>query len=157
MRVVIGLGANMDDRIATMRDAVARIDAIAPVRAASRVYATAPVGGPPQGEYLNAAVLVEWSGDAEALLEALLRIEADLGRVRHERWGPRVIDLDVLWIDGVVVDTPRLTVPHPRLRDRAFAVRPLLDVAPGAIDPRTGAVIVAPSGDVRATALALRA
>ena len=76
-----------------------------------------------------------------ALLDALLAIERDLGRTREDdtiRWGPRTIDLDVLWIDGVSVDDPRLLVPHPRMHERAFALVPLLDVAPGARDPRTG-------------------
>jgi 2-amino-4-hydroxy-6-hydroxymethyldihydropteridine diphosphokinase len=77
-----------------------------------------------------------------ALLEALQGIEKDLGRTRGPgdvRWGPRLIDLDVLWIDGVALEEPRLVVPHPRLTERAFALVPLLEVAPNARDPRTGA------------------
>lgn len=107
---------------------------MAPVRARSYVYATEPVGGPPQGEFLNAAVRVECTQSPAELLDALLAIEQELGRVRRaeERWGPRTIDLDILWIEGVAVDTPRLTVPHPRLEERAFALAPLLDVAPNA-------------------------
>lgn len=155
MRVVVGLGANLGDRLATMREAVRRLATIARVEATSRVYETAPIG-PPQPDYLNAAVRVAWDGDAEALLDALLAIERALGRERRERWGPRVIDLDVLWIDGDIVATPRLEVPHPRLAERAFAVLPLLDVAPRAIDPRTGRAIVAPDDTgVRVTAHAL--
>ena len=72
------------------------------------------------------------------LLDALQAIERALGRVRRERWGPREIDLDVLWIAGVVVDDARLVVPHPRLLDRPFALVPLLEVVPAAVDPRTG-------------------
>ena len=147
MRAVVGIGSNLGDRLATMREAVRCIATIARVEARSRVVETAPVGGPPQGDFLNAAVCVAWDGTAEALLDALLGIERALGRERREKWGPRTIDLDVLWIDGVVVDSPRLVVPHPHLLERAFAVVPLLDVAPNAIDPRTGAVIVAPSLD----------
>ncbi|MBX3232870.1 MAG: 2-amino-4-hydroxy-6-hydroxymethyldihydropteridine diphosphokinase [Labilithrix sp.] len=135
-RAVIGLGANLGDRLATMRAAVARIDAIAPVVARSRVYETAPVGGPPQPDYLNAAVLVEWGGEPIALLDALLAIEHELGRVRAERNGPRTIDLDVLWMQNAnivrAVNEPRLVVPHPRLHERAFALLPFLDVVPGA-------------------------
>ena len=149
MRVVIGIGANLGDRLATMREAVARIHALAGVRvlARSRVYETAPVGGPPQPAFLNAAILLETSLAPVALLAALLRTEVELGRVRGEgevRFGPRTVDLDVLWIDGLVVDEPGLVVPHPRMHDRAFALVPLLDVAPAAVDPRTGTPLVAP-------------
>ncbi len=152
LNAVIGIGANLGDRLATMRQAVRRIAGIARVEAVSRVYETAPVGGPLQGDFLNAAVRVAWEGTAEALLDALLGIERDLGRERREKWGPRTIDLDVLWIDGIVVDEARLVVPHPQLLERAFAVLPLLDVAPSAIDPRTHAAIAAPPGDgVRVT------
>ena len=119
-----------------MREAVARIDAIAPVRARSRVYETAPVGGPEQPDYLNAAVLVEWSGTPLALLDRLQAIEHELGRVRTVTNGPRTIDLDILWIsengNPLQVSEPRLVVPHPRLLERAFALLPLLDLVPSA-------------------------
>jgi 2-amino-4-hydroxy-6-hydroxymethyldihydropteridine diphosphokinase len=152
-RAVVGFGANLGDRLATMRAAareVARLPRVGRVVRTSRVYATEPVG-PPQPEFLNAAALVTWEGTPEALLDALLAIEAGLGRVRSaaERWGPRAIDLDVLWIEGVAVDTPRLVVPHPRLRERAFALVPMLEVAPDARDPRTGERYEVPAGDVR--------
>ena len=134
----------MGDRAATVRGAVRALRDLARVLAVSRVYETSPVGGPPQGDYLNAAVLLEWELAPETLLEALHGIEAHFGRVRDERWGARTLDLDVLWIEGRVVDTPRLTVPHPRLTERAFALLPLLEIVPGAIDPRTGAPFVVP-------------
>ncbi|HEX8792122.1 MAG TPA: 2-amino-4-hydroxy-6-hydroxymethyldihydropteridine diphosphokinase [Polyangiaceae bacterium] len=129
IRAVIGFGSNLGDRLATMRTALAELARAARVEATSRVYESAAVG-PPQGDYLNAAALVTWEGEPEALLDALLAIEAKLGRVRREKWGPRTIDLDVLWIEGREVHGPRLTVPHPELAKRAFAVAPLLDVAP---------------------------
>lgn len=131
MRVVVGLGSNLGDRLGTLREAVARLRAVADVRALSRVYATAPIG-PPQPDYLNAAALVEWNAPLEDLLTALLRIEHDMGRVRRERWQARTLDLDILWSDGPPIDSPSLTVPHARLHERAFAVLPLLDVAPDA-------------------------
>ena len=112
-----------------------RIDRRAPVRARSRVYETAPVGKTDQGAFLNAAVLVECTLSPVALLDVLLAIEMELGRRRTEdtvRWGPRTIDLDVLWIEGLTVDDRRLQVPHPRLAERAFALVPLLEVAPQA-------------------------
>ncbi|MBX3224084.1 MAG: 2-amino-4-hydroxy-6-hydroxymethyldihydropteridine diphosphokinase [Labilithrix sp.] len=156
MRVAIGLGANLGDRLATLREAASRIGRLAPIVARSHVWETAPVGGPPQPDYFNAAVLVEWRGAPLALLDALQQIEADLGRVREVVNGPRTIDLDVLWIDGQVVDEPRLVVPHPRLHVRAFALAPMLEVAPGATDPRDGAAFVVPADPgVRALSFAL--
>jgi 2-amino-4-hydroxy-6-hydroxymethyldihydropteridine diphosphokinase len=135
-----------------MREARRALANIAPIDATSHVYATAPVG-PPQPEYLNAAARVRFDGSPLRLLDGLLAIEEKLGRVRlvHERWGARTIDLDVLWIEATAIDTPRLTVPHPRLRERAFAVVPLLELVPDARDPRTGEAYVVPPGDVRAT------
>ncbi len=161
MRAVIGIGANLGDRLATMRDAVRRIEGIAGVRsnARSTVYETAPVGLVDQPAFLNAAISVECTISPRALLEALLAIEKALGRTRgvsEVRWGPRVIDLDVLWIDGVVLDDPGLVVPHPRLTERAFALVPLLEVAADAVDPRTNRAFVAVvDADVRATSLSL--
>jgi 2-amino-4-hydroxy-6-hydroxymethyldihydropteridine diphosphokinase len=145
LRAVVGFGSNLGDRLATMRAALAELARVARVEVTSRVYESPalvwcssphPSGvrtqGPPQGDYLNAAALIAWEGEPEALLDALLAIEAKLGRVRREKWGPRTIDLDVLWSEDREVHTPRLTVPHPELAKRAFAVAPLLDVAPTA-------------------------
>jgi 2-amino-4-hydroxy-6-hydroxymethyldihydropteridine diphosphokinase len=129
---VIALGANLGDRLATLREAVRRIDALAPVRATSRVYETAPVGGPAQPDYLNAAILVEWEGTPIELLDRLQAIELALGRVRSVPNAPRTLVLDILWFEGTELETNRLTVPHPRLLSRAFALRPLLDVVPDA-------------------------
>ena len=128
----------MGDRAATLRAAIVALRATTRLERVSRVYETSPIGGPAQGDYLNAAVLVESRSTPVGLLAELQAVEARLGRVRAERWGPRVIDLDLLWIEGLVVDTPELRVPHPRLLERAFALVPLLDVADGAVDPRSG-------------------
>jgi 2-amino-4-hydroxy-6-hydroxymethyldihydropteridine diphosphokinase len=156
VRAVVGVGANLGDRLATMRGALEALRGAARVLAVSRVYETAPVGGPPQPDYLNAAVLVEWELAPATLLEALHGIEARFGRLRDERWGARTLDLDVLWIEGLVVAEPRLSVPHPRLHERAFALAPMLEVAPGAVDPRTGVPFVAKvDASVRATTLRL--
>lgn len=137
-RVVIGIGSNLGDRVRLLERAARRIDALSPIVAASAVYDTEPVGGPPQGRYLNGAVVVDWNREPLELLDGLQLIENELGRVRGERWGPRTLDLDILWIEGVVIDEPRLQVPHPRLVERAFALAPLLAIAPDAVDPRTG-------------------
>jgi 2-amino-4-hydroxy-6-hydroxymethyldihydropteridine diphosphokinase len=142
-RVVIGLGSNLGDRFENLRMSVRALARLAssPV-STSPVYETEPVG-PPQPRFLNAAALFEHvfdhDGAPRALLRGLLSIERALGRVRTERWGPRIIDLDILWIEGMTCDEPQLKVPHQHLVERAFALRPLLDVCPDAIDPRTGA------------------
>lgn len=141
VRVVVGLGSNLGDRLGTLREAVRRIDALpsARVSARSHVYETAPVGEVPQGPFLNAAVALSWEGEPVELMTALLAIERSLGRVRDVRWGPRTLDLDVLWVEDLVLAEPSLVVPHPYLVERAFALAPLLEVAPDARDPRTGA------------------
>jgi 2-amino-4-hydroxy-6-hydroxymethyldihydropteridine diphosphokinase len=137
MLAVIGLGANLGDRLASLRDAAARLAALGEIRARSTVYETEPVGGPPQPRYLNAAVALDTRLAPERLMRELLAIEAAMGRVRAEKNGPRTIDLDVLWIEGVALATDALAVPHPRLTERAFALGPLLEVAPHAADPAT--------------------
>lgn len=152
MKAVVGLGANLGDRLATMRAALEALARVSTIEKVSSVYRTAPVGGPPQPDYLNAAVLVEVEAGPRELLHSLLSIEAGLGRERRERNGPRVIDLDILWIDGIVVKSEELEVPHPRLKERAFALVPMLEVAPGAKDPRTGVEYLAPEGEVRVMA-----
>lgn len=156
MIAVVGLGSNLGDRLAYLREAAARIRAVPGVVevAASRVYETAPVGGPEQGPFLNAALRVECNLSPLDLLDALQAIELALGRTREVRWGPRTIDLDVLWIAETTVDHPRLVVPHPRLRERAFALLPLLDVMP-ALTPEVVPSASALGGDVTRTDHAL--
>jgi 2-amino-4-hydroxy-6-hydroxymethyldihydropteridine diphosphokinase len=144
-RVVIGLGSNVGDRRANIDAAVAglRADRALHVLRRSPVYETPPAGGPPQGDYLNAAVLVVTSLEGRAILQRTLEIERALGRERsvETRWGPRTIDLDLLWIEGEAIDEEGLQVPHLRLSERPFALRPLLDVAPDAVDFRTGTAL----------------
>ncbi len=132
--VVIGLGANLGDRLATLKEARARILTLGRIVASSALYETLPVG-PPQPDFLNGALRLETELAPELLLDALLEIERGLGRVRRERWGPRTIDLDILWGRGICLTEPRLVVPHPELEKRAFALLPLLDVAPDAANP----------------------
>jgi 2-amino-4-hydroxy-6-hydroxymethyldihydropteridine diphosphokinase len=118
------------------------------------VYETAPIG-PPQPDFLNAAALVTFEGTPEQLLDVLLGIEASLGRSRTLRWGPRTIDLDILWCEGIVLETARLSLPHPRLRERAFALIPMAEVCPEARDPVTGERYRTPVGDIVMTRHAL--
>lgn len=134
--VVVGLGANLGDRAATLQQAVTLIDRRAPVVRLSPLYESAPVGGPPQGAFFNAAVAVTFAEPLNALLRELQQIEIELGRVREERWGPRSIDLDILWAADRTCATSSLTVPHPELTKRSFALGPLLDIFPSAFDPR---------------------
>ena len=136
-RTIVGLGGNLGDRLAHLRAGVRALGLVGVVEGVSSVYETEPVG-PPQPRYLNAAVLLETALDAEALLDELLGIEASEGRERRERWGARTLDLDVLWIEGRAMRTARIEVPHPALRERAFAVVPLVELVPDAIDPLTG-------------------
>jgi 2-amino-4-hydroxy-6-hydroxymethyldihydropteridine diphosphokinase len=144
-RVVIGLGSNVGDRLENLRASVRWLTRLAGGRVAcSPVYETDPVG-PPQSPFLNAAALFEDARPPRALLNGLLSIERELGRVRSERWGPRTIDLDILWIEGVTCDEPQLHVPHAALCERAFALRPLLDLVPLAVDPRTGEALELPA------------
>jgi len=147
MRAVIGVGANLGDRLGTIEaavDRVARLPGVTSVRR-SALFETAPVGGPPQPQFLNGAMLVELASPVAptAIVEWLLAIERDLGRVRGpERNAPRTIDLDLLWTDGPPSDQPSAIVPHPRLHERPFALAPLVDLVPGARDP-TGVLYAA--------------
>ena len=139
-RAFLGLGSNLGDRWQHLRDAVAGLESVGLV-GVSPVYETDPVGGPSgQGAYLNLVAQLDTPLSARELLGVCRRLEAAAGRVRTERWGPRTLDVDVLWIDGVTVDEPDLVVPHPRMFERAFVLMPLRDLAPdlipdGWVDP----------------------
>ena len=153
-RAYLGVGSNLGDRAACLQQAVDSLDATDGVEvvAVSRVYETDPVGGPPQPDYLNAVVAVDTILGARGLLAVAQQLERSAGRVRSERWGPRSLDVDILLVEGEVVDEPDLVVPHPRMRERAFVLAPLHDVAPDAVD--------APPGGwrgVRSTTVELRA
>jgi 2-amino-4-hydroxy-6-hydroxymethyldihydropteridine diphosphokinase len=135
--VVVGLGANLGDAVATLAAAVREIAALdgVEVLAVSAAYRTAPVGGPEQPDYHNAAVLLDVARAPLELLRELQAIELGHGRERLVRWGPRTLDLDVLLWGEEAVELPDLAIPHPRLVERRFALEPLLDVAPDAVLP----------------------
>ena len=135
-RAYLALGSNLGDRHARLQSAVDALAAAVGVEvvAVSRVYETAPVGGPPQGAYLNAVVAIEAALDPHALLALAQGIERDAQRVRAERFGPRTLDVDLLLYDDVRLDDPELTLPHPRMWERGFVLAPLRDVAPGLVD-----------------------
>jgi 2-amino-4-hydroxy-6-hydroxymethyldihydropteridine diphosphokinase len=130
-RAFIGLGSNLGDRRAFLRQAVEGLAAAGDVTGVSPLYETEPVGGPEgQGAFLNLVVELSTSDSPRRLLERCRALEAAAGRVRTVRWGPRTLDADVLWVEGWQVDEDDLVVPHPRLWERRFVVRPLADLAP---------------------------
>ncbi|MBN2192233.1 MAG: 2-amino-4-hydroxy-6-hydroxymethyldihydropteridine diphosphokinase [Polyangiaceae bacterium] len=134
---VIGLGGNLGDRVAALAAGARAVGRLGSISGVSSLFETDPVGGPAQGRYLNAAILLRTPGSPKWLLDGLLSVEIALGRVRRERWEPRLIDLDLLWAGEVVLADPELVLPHPRLRERAFALIPLLELVPDACDPLT--------------------
>lgn len=136
----IALGANLGDPAATVHAAFTALGELPETSLAARsaLYRTAPVGLAEQPEFINAAARLDTTLAPEALLDALLAIEQRFGRIRAERNGPRTLDLDILLFDDLVLDTPRLTLPHPRLHLRAFVLYPLADLAPGLAIPGRG-------------------
>lgn len=127
-RAFLALGSNLGDRQSFLRDAVAELPDVVAV---SPLYETDPVGGPEQDLFLNIVVELDTALSGHELLAACREREAAATRVRIERWGPRTLDVDVLWIDGETIDDPpELFVPHPRMFERAFVMVPLADLAP---------------------------
>ncbi|NLD78289.1 MAG: 2-amino-4-hydroxy-6-hydroxymethyldihydropteridine diphosphokinase [Acidimicrobiales bacterium] len=127
-RVFLSMGSNVGDRRRLLAEAVESLGDV--VTATSPVYETDPVGGPEQGRFLNIVVELHTASDPRELLAICHRLESAAGRVRQERWGPRTLDVDIIWIDGETVDEPDLEVPHPRMWQRRFVLRPLADLAP---------------------------
>jgi 2-amino-4-hydroxy-6-hydroxymethyldihydropteridine diphosphokinase len=133
----VGLGANLGEREASIRRAAELIGA----RRLSTIYETEPWGGVEQPDFLNAAAELETDVGARALLNRLLEVERELGRVRDgTRWGPRIIDLDLLVYGAETSDVPSLTLPHPRLHERLFVLLPLAELAPDLVVPGHGTV-----------------
>lgn len=134
----IGIGSNVGDRAQFCRSAVEQLNASDGVEATatSSLYETSPIGGPPQRSFVNLVVRLRTSLDHRALLELCQGIEQRLGRESSDiRWGPRVVDLDILTFDNEKISEPDLEIPHPRLTMRRFALVPLLEIAPDAADP----------------------
>jgi 2-amino-4-hydroxy-6-hydroxymethyldihydropteridine diphosphokinase len=140
VKAVIGLGSNLEDPEAQVRRGLAEIAALPETRvtAQSSLYRTAPIGLAAQPAFVNACALVETRLAARALLDGLLAIERNHGRVRTVPNGPRTLDLDIVLYGGAVIEEAGLTVPHPRAHERAFVLAPLVDVWPDATIPGHG-------------------
>lgn len=138
----IALGSNLGDSYAILEAATKTLAQIPRIilQAKSSWYQSKAVG-PPQPDYINGCVILQVEMTPQLLLETLLKIENQFGRVRKERWEPRTLDLDLLLYDDLILDTPNLQVPHPRMRERAFVLLPLAEVAPDWIEPISGCTI----------------
>jgi 2-amino-4-hydroxy-6-hydroxymethyldihydropteridine diphosphokinase len=132
-RAFLSLGSNLGDRRQFLAEAVGSLGTS--VVAVSPVYETDPVGGPDQGRFLNLIVQLETDLTPRQLLAVCHRLESGAQRVRMQRWGPRTLDVDIIWIDGIELDEPDLVIPHPRWSERTFVLAPLADLAPELVDP----------------------
>jgi 2-amino-4-hydroxy-6-hydroxymethyldihydropteridine diphosphokinase len=141
-QTAIALGSNLGDSLATLEAATAELAASPGIQlqAKSSWYITKAVG-PPQPDYLNGCIILQVEINPHELLQTLLAIEQKFGRVRQEKWGARSLDLDLLLYDDLIIDTPNLQVPHPRMQERAFVLVPLAEIAPDWVDPISGFVI----------------
>jgi 2-amino-4-hydroxy-6-hydroxymethyldihydropteridine diphosphokinase len=136
---VLGLGSNLGDREAAITGAIARLEARGFRKSlSSSLYLTEPVGGPPQGYFLNAVVAGETQLSPEELLAACLAVEQELGRVRAEPNGPRTIDVDILLMGALRREAPVPVIPHPRLSERRFVLEPLAEILPDLVHPGLG-------------------
>ncbi|MBI4560249.1 MAG: 2-amino-4-hydroxy-6-hydroxymethyldihydropteridine diphosphokinase [Candidatus Hydrogenedentes bacterium] len=148
-RVYLSLGCNLGDRLANLRRAVAELRELDRTRliAYSSVYETEPVGKTDQPLFLNMAVEIETDLEPLELLNAAKAIEGRMGRVLSERWGPRVMDVDIILWGSLTLESEGLIVPHPEFRKRAFVLVPLAEIAPNAVDPLTGKTVAELAAD----------
>ncbi|MFM9056300.1 MAG: 2-amino-4-hydroxy-6-hydroxymethyldihydropteridine diphosphokinase [Bacteroidota bacterium] len=137
--VALLLGSNQGDAMGYLAEASKRIGiSIGHIIAASEIYKTAPWGKTDQPEFLNQLLLVEVEQHPSEVMERILAIELEMGRIRDERWGPRIIDIDLLYAGSQVIDQPGLRIPHPALSQRRFALAPLSELIPDFIHPELG-------------------
>ena len=133
--IYLALGTNLGDRATNLRAALKAMPPSIVIHHSSPIYETPPWGVTDQPTFLNMVVQAETKMKPLPLLACLKKIETELGRTPTVRWGPRLIDIDILFYDDLVLDLPQVTIPHPRLHERAFVLVPLADIAPGLIHP----------------------
>jgi len=138
--VYLALGSNLGDRLGNLKQAIGSLTPQMEVRAKSKVYETPPWGYEDQPKFLNQAVRATTYLEPEALLKHLKRLEVALGRKESFPNGPRLIDMDILFYDDLVLNGPSLVIPHPRLHERAFALAPLAELDPSLVVPGRGSV-----------------
>ncbi|MCK6640390.1 MAG: 2-amino-4-hydroxy-6-hydroxymethyldihydropteridine diphosphokinase [Bacteroidia bacterium] len=142
-KVLLSAGSNAGDSLNHLNSAVALLNAtgLVNVLSSSSVYKTDPWGKTDQESFYNIALLAECTVDVGELMRIILNTEEKLGRVRAEKWGPRIIDIDIILFGDVVVNTEHVIVPHPHFRDRLFVLKPAAEIAPDLLDPVTGKTI----------------
>jgi 2-amino-4-hydroxy-6-hydroxymethyldihydropteridine diphosphokinase len=136
--IYLGLGTNLGNRAANLQAAVVRLAENLSVTAVSPIYETAPWGITDQPDFLNMCLTAQTDLPPHELLKLLKNLEKEIGRVPGERWGPRLIDIDLLFYANQIIDTEKLMIPHPELPERAFVLRPLADVAADFVHPVLG-------------------
>ena len=143
MRAVLSLGSNLGNSAEILGSAAEALNEVSEVIAFSSFYQTRPVGGPPQPDFINAVIIIETNLEPEELLLVAQAIEGAHGRERNEntvRWGPRFLDIDLIKCDEMLVNSPDLTIPHPRAHEREFVLRPWDEIDPAATLPGFGAI-----------------
>ena len=143
MRAVLSLGSNLGNSAEILSSAAEALNEVSEVIALSSFYQTRPVGGPPQPDFINAVIIIETNLEPEELLLVAQAIEGAHGRERNEntvKWGPRFLDIDLIKCDEMLINSPDLTIPHPRAHEREFVLRPWNEIDPAATLPGFGAI-----------------
>lgn len=143
MRAVLSLGSNLGNSAEILSSAAEALNEVSEVIAFSSFYQTRPVGGPPQPDFINAVIIIETNLEPEELLLVAQAIEGAHGRERNEntvKWGPRFLDIDLIKCDEMLINSPELTIPHPRAHEREFVLRPWDEIDPAATLPGLGAI-----------------
>jgi len=130
MNIIILLGSNLGDRLANLQQAITSIASFSTILQQSNIYQTAAWGNTDQADFLNQAIEIQTNQTAENLMHALLAIESQMGRVRLQKWEPRIIDLDIIFYESEIHTTDFIQIPHPEMQNRAFVLKPLLDLIP---------------------------